>query len=211
MQQNPTPKPPQLPARYSWAEVWTAVLTKPRIETFQEILNDPQATMRRALIWVYLGGLALSSVALYILFSNPEVQQALNQSPEFSGLDVQSALGGMLLTSVPIYSALALLVFMGLIYAMHWIAMKLSQQKAKTRAYNNLAYLIGAIYAPLSIISIIFLLIPLLGYFSIFLTIYQLYLMVLAVRAVYGLDARSGMISVMAPFFALLLLFLFIV
>lgn len=203
------PKPPQLPARYSWAEVWTAVLTKPRLDTFIEVLNDPQATLRRALLWVYLGGLALSAVTLYQMVNNPLLQESINSSPEFSGVDVQAALNGTLIMGVPIASALALLFFMALIYAMHWIALQLSKDKSKTQSYSKLAYLIGAIYAPLSIISIVFLLIPLLGYFSIFLTVYQLYLMVLAVRAVYGLDVRNGMVSVLAPMFAFLLLFLF--
>ncbi|QPC83507.1 YIP1 family protein [Phototrophicus methaneseepsis] len=202
------PKPPQ-PARYSWAEVWTAVLTKPSVATFKEILNDPQATVRRALIWVYLGALATSGAFMISIISDPELMGALTSAPEFTGMDVEGALRGAMLFAVPVASIFALLIFLGMIGIMHGIA---RQFPPKSQApFREIAYTVGAIYAPLNIISIFFMLIPVLGVFGLFVTVYQLYLMWLAVRAVYDLDARNATVAVAVPMIAQFLLALFLV
>jgi hypothetical protein len=203
MQETQQPKPKK-PARYSWAEVWTAVLTKPNVATFSEILNDPQATLQRALIWVYLGGLAASGALMISLISDPALIEMFSQSPEFAGMDVEAALRGSLLLAVPIASLFALAIFAGLIAIMHFLARQLTP--GSDAKYSELAYTIGAIFAPINIISIFLLLIPFLGILGIVLNLYQLYLMWLAVRAVYGIEGRNAAIVVAVPMIGAMLL-----
>lgn len=42
------------PKSYQWHEVFYAVLTQPKLETFQDLLQDPQAKAQRAYLWMFL-------------------------------------------------------------------------------------------------------------------------------------------------------------
>jgi hypothetical protein len=57
---------PQITARYTWAEIWTAVLTRPSVSTFQEILRDPAASRRRAYTWMLVTWL-ITNVFLFLV------------------------------------------------------------------------------------------------------------------------------------------------
>ena len=40
-----------------WFKVWTSAITQPSTETFEWILRDPQASPRRAYLWVFITSL----------------------------------------------------------------------------------------------------------------------------------------------------------
>jgi hypothetical protein len=52
--ENEAPKQETEPKHYGWHEVFYAVLTQPKLETFQELLKDPQAKAQRAYLWMLL-------------------------------------------------------------------------------------------------------------------------------------------------------------
>lgn len=188
---NPPPKPP-LPPRYNWAEVWTAALTRPSVPTYTELLNDPAAKPRRAYAWIYLAALATTFALSYALFSDPSLTAALSATPELAGADIQGALLPSLLCVVPFASAFAVLIFIALIFLMQAVAglMDPSPDKSQTMGrFPQLAYLMGAILAPLNLLSILFVLLPALGILSLAVTLYQFFLMWQIIRAVYDFDA----------------------
>jgi hypothetical protein len=81
---------PQAPS-YSWSEVWIKALTRPSVETYQSIVNDPRARPNRAYIWVAVAGLIgyVIATALQIIWGtilalnfavNPSLVQLLEPS-----------------------------------------------------------------------------------------------------------------------------------
>lgn len=209
MMQQPAEKPSP---RYNWSEVWTAIITKPRIETFHEILADPAANPRRAYIWMYLTGCVSLFVALYSMFSNPEVQSAMiEMAPELAS-NFGSAVLTSLLCTVPLAAGFGVIFFIVFAGIIHFAAMQIDRKlQLQSEKFKQWLYVMGAILAPLNLISLIFVIAPFLSFLSIVALGYQIFLMVLGARTVYGFDMRQASIIVLIPMaalFVLLLLFI---
>lgn len=54
---------------YQWHEVFYAVFTQPKIETFQRLLQDPQAKAQRAYLWMILPSMLRGMAAQALLAS----------------------------------------------------------------------------------------------------------------------------------------------
>src|SRR5260221_7069768 len=61
-----------LPASRSWARIWLAALTKPSVQTYEAIANDANATLQRALRWLFFSYL-ISGVGLVGSFFSPRM------------------------------------------------------------------------------------------------------------------------------------------
>ncbi|MCU0513763.1 MAG: YIP1 family protein [Anaerolineae bacterium] len=209
-----------IPARYSWSEVWTAVITRPSVQTFTEVLNDPAATPRRAYVWLYLTGCVAAFVMFYTLMSalttDPEMQQLL---PETMSLgELQSSLWLTMLCVVPFAGAISIVFFMVFARAVHYIAERLDSSKKKPGRYGALVYTLSAIAAPLNILSVLILILSvsltvpafavLLSLVSLALSVYQLILMVQGIRAVYGLTPGQSTVALGVPLFGIVVLYL---
>ena len=52
----------------SWSEVWITAVIRPSTETYERILQDPQASTGRAYRWVFLGSLIGYAISILISF-----------------------------------------------------------------------------------------------------------------------------------------------
>lgn len=213
---QPVPsRQPSPPALYSWSEVWTAVVTKPSVNTFVEILRDPAATSRRAYIWLFITGCISALVFVMTLLNDPLLQEMMPydmSTAEFNALIVNS-----LACAVPLAGALSIGVFMVFVAAIHFIAERLNPEKPKQPRYPLLVYALAAVIAPLNILSILLLILSvsagavialLLAVVNFALLVYQLVLMGTGVRAVYGLNAPKAALALGVPFATLVILYL---
>ncbi|MCS6834876.1 MAG: YIP1 family protein [Anaerolineae bacterium] len=205
-----SPKPSQ-PARYTWVEVWTAAVNLPKPSTYSTLLDDPQATARRALVWVYLASLIQLIVQLIVIFSSPGFALALRQS----NLDADSTVRLSIFLSVlcvsPFAAFVNVIIFLALAYAVNWLASR--NYNAPSRPQEAL-YAFGASTAPLTLVLALLgmlvgalPLLALLGQLAVLaLQGYQIWLYVVATQAVYGLEVRQAALVAMLPSVALLVL-----
>lgn len=182
---------PQRPRRsFSWSEVWVEALTKPSVETYEDIVADPGASASKAYTWVLIA--AFISYVVTIIFSF-----FLNSILGVTGLQQFSMLEGItssilvVMCCAPVLSILAVL---GLV-----INAGISQFVAGilggTGTYNELAYAFGAYLAPLTLITGVLGAIPYLNCLSIFVALYGIVLNVIAIKAVNKFDWASAIIS----------------
>jgi hypothetical protein len=172
---------------FTWYETWTRVLLHPSVLSFEEILHDPRASSRRAYLWVFLASLVagiISAIAISIRGNaNPHL---FGNSPSFL----------IALCCLPLAAVLSIL---GLV-----ISASLNQLVARllggTGTYTLMVYAIGAISAPLSIVSALLSLlsaaVPILGLLiSIPLSLYGLVLEVIAIKAVNRFDWARAVLT----------------
>ena len=181
----------------SFVQVWMKALTKPNEQTYAEIASSPGASPGKAYLWVFLAALVNFLIAIII--------QAL-----FSGFggqsgELQNMLGGSmiaLICVVPVLAGLAVLVFMITTGIIQWVAGLFKGMGT----YSQLAYALGAISAPATLISSvlsIFAAIPFLGLclwpVSILLLLYVAVLNVMAVKGVNKFGWGQAIASYLLP------------
>lgn len=214
----PRPHEPQpsLLARYTWAEVWTAAVNLPKPATYRALLDDPQATARRALVWVYLASVIQLIVQLVVIFNSPSFALALRQS----GLDADPTVGPSIVLSIlcvaPFAAAINVIIFLALARAIDWMA---SRQYGASSRHHQAIYAFGASTAPLTLVlallSLLIGVLPLLALLGqvavLALQAYQIWLYVVATQAIYGLEVRQAALVAVLPSVALLVLQLLLV
>jgi len=205
-----TPAEPQSAPRYSWAEVWTAVLTRPSVQTFQEILSDPGISIRRAYTW--MGAVALITfvfVAASLLTLSPtELAAAMPEDVTMSTGQLRSGILINLTCLLPILLLLVLGFFRLMVWTVQFMAKTLGGS-VKTDTSLKMIYGFASIQAPLNILSIILLVLPvgiLAQILSLIVIIYQFALMSLAVRATYGLPLGRAVAAVLTPYLVMLII-----
>ena len=175
-------------------QTWMKALTKPSEQTYAEMATSPDASAGKAYVWVFVTAL----ISVFISAVINAVSIYLNQS---SGQDNSSMLTG-LVCAVPIFAGFSLLGFIIGTGLIQWIAGLFKG----TGTFNQLAYVFGAISAPVSLVSSvlsIFYAIPFLGLclwpVSILLVVYVLVLQTMAVKGVnrFGWGEAAG--SVLIP------------
>lgn len=203
---DPVSTPPQRPvARYSWNDVWTMVITRPSVETFQTILDDPAASPMRGLVWVYLTLIVTTFVTLNALFNNPAI---LGQMSEMMGVDpelLRSSFILSLLCSTPIASILGTGVFAVFCWAVSYLAARLANSISPEQQRATI-YALAAGAAPMNLIGALFAIIPVLSILGLAASLYQIFLGVQGVRAIYKLELQQAAVAVIVPAGALFLL-----
>jgi hypothetical protein len=147
------------------------------VATFEGLVQDPNATERRAYTWIFVSaliGLAISAL-LGIVFgtSTPE-------SPEATGVMVGSSLT-CLICGAPISAGLSVLGLM----IMAGITQLIAGALGGTGTYSKLVYAFAAYTAPLTLITSVLGAIPYINFLTVPLVIYGMVLNVIAVRAVH--------------------------
>jgi len=196
-------------ARYTWAEVWTAAISRPQPATYAALLGDPQARAKRALLWVYLASVAQLVVQLLILMSAFLASADMAAALEESGFSVDEGLGVSVFISImcvaPFAGGINVLIFAGLTRAIDWLA---KRQYGTTSRPEQALYAFGASTAPLTLLLALLVLLPL-GSLSQVLALamqgYQIWLYVVAAQALYGLEQRQAALVAIVPSLALLL------
>ncbi len=198
---------PQKPL-YVWTDVWTMAVTRPTVDTFDKLLQDPLVTWTRALAWLFLTGIISAVVSFNVLVSSPIFQDALAQMSAEAGLT--SDIGGSVLLSlacfvVPFAAAFSVLGFLVLAWVIH-IAAQRAANMSLDGTFLRFFYCVAAISAPIGLLNALLVIVPLLGFLGLVLLGYQAYLYVLAVRAIYRLQGSTSVLVVLLPAAVFLLL-----
>jgi hypothetical protein len=196
------PEKPTPASRYSWAEIWTAVLTRPSMQTFQEILSDPGMSRRRAYTWVVIT--LVVTMIFVTMLTTPDPQTFLATMPEadLTLADAQNLVVISALCSIPIALVMGLAGFAFMVWLVQFAAKSIGGS-VKTDSGTRITYSFAAIQAPLNILSLLFLALPavaLVQIVSLVATIYQFVLMALAVRTVYELSFGRAVAAVVITF-----------
>lgn len=120
-----------------WYEVWMEVVTHPSKDSFRRILSDPTAGAARAFMWVGVIGLIFGILQAV-------VTQVTGVSPA-GGMGLATSMA-CLAIGVPIFSVIGLAIGAGIL---RFIAGLLGG----TGNFNDLTFSLGAVSAPISIVS----------------------------------------------------------
>ena len=157
----------------SWIDIWIKALTQPSEESYVEIINDPQASSKKANTWVFLA--AFVAFVISILFG------AVFSTDLYGGI---GGLGfgwifGTMICAGPVsgvFAVLGLIISSGIIQA---IAKALGGEGER----EQLVFVMAAYVAPISLISTFIGSIPYVSILGWVVSIYAFVLNVIAVKA----------------------------
>jgi hypothetical protein len=178
------------PKSYSWSEVWVNAITKPAVETYEDIVADPAASASKAYTWVLITAFISYSISIGLSF-------LLDAILGVSGLEQFGILGGitssilLVMCCAPILSLFAVLALALNAGISQFVAGLLGG----TGSYNELAYAFGAYQAPLTLITGAISVIPYLNCLGILFAIYGIALNVIAIKAVNKFDWGRAIMS----------------
>jgi hypothetical protein len=173
-------------------QIWWKALSKPSELTYAAIASSPAAKATTAYLWVFIAGL------VQFLLSALVQRQMMNNLRSY-GLDLgdvgsQGGISALLIGMIciaPIGAAIATLFFALWVAIVQWLA----RMFGGTGNYDQLAYALGAIIAPYSILTGILTLFSAIPYaglcFNLVLILAGLYIIVLQVMAIKGVN-RTG-------------------
>ncbi|MEK6220815.1 MAG: YIP1 family protein, partial [Chloroflexota bacterium] len=169
-----------------------AALTKPNSETYEAIANDPDASTRKAYIWIAISASIAAAISVFgnLIFS-------------FLGnaiFDTTSAGAGFgiisLLCAIP-FSAIIGVVAISITTGLsNWVAKLLGG----TGEFEQLIYTVAAYAAPMAVIGSIISAIPIVQIIGLLIFPFMIYLNVLSVKSVHQLDwGKSALASLLIP------------
>jgi len=203
-----TPAPE--PRSDSVFNVWIRALTKPSEFTYADLAASPRAKATTAYLWMFIA-------SLIQFFLSTLVQRQMFNNLERYGLDVsqfgnRGGVGAVLIGLVcvaPILAALSTLMFALITAIMQWLA----RMFGGTGTYDQLAYALAAIAAPLTILSGIlglFGAIPYAGVcFGLLGFLVGIYILVLQLMAIKGVN-RIGWGGALGAYFIPVLVLVFL-
>ena len=205
-----SPSTNQVPAMTA-IETWIKALTSPNAAAYQQIVNDPGASMTKGLVWLagfgFVGGLFNGIVqAIFGVSAMRQFQRAFEQ---YGDMDIPmpagGAGGGFLSIVGSAFGGLFGAVIGGLIVV--GLVQLVSKMLKGTGTFEKLFYGYAAYAAPLSLVTSLVGAIPFVNFcLGPILGIYGLVLAVVANKATHGYDTGKAVIAVLAP---MLLVFLF--
>jgi hypothetical protein len=182
-------------------QIWTRALTKPSEQTYAALASSPRATATTAYLWMFIA-------SLIQLFLATLVQRQMINNLEMYGFDVsqfgpRSGVGAILVglfCVAPVLAALSTLVFAIVVAIIQWLA----RMFGGTGTYDQLAYAMAAIAAPLTIISGILSLFSAIPYagacFGLIGFLVGIYILVLQLMAIKGVN-RVGWGAALGAYF----------
>ena len=163
----------------SWIRVWLSALTRPTVETFQNLVSDPKATSQRAYRWVFA-----STFLGYILLSIIVALIGMEVASTFGFAGIAGTVAGTSLLIGVVYGliggAVAVLATALLAGISHLVARALGG----AGTYAKLVYAFAAFLAPLTLVSLVIAPLPYVTYLQYALMVYEIVLLVIAVKAV---------------------------
>ena len=184
-------------------ETWIKALTQPKEEAYLAIVNDPGASLGKAVIWLaisgFVGGL-ISGIFSWIFGGS----MYMDQFSQYFDFDMPMGGGGfMSVVSSPFSGLFGTLIGAFFMTGLVHLA---ARMLGGTGTFEKLFYGFAAYYAPLGLVTTSLSAIPFLGCLAVPLAIYGLVLNVIANKAVHGYDTGKAVIATLAP---LLIIFLF--
>jgi hypothetical protein len=192
-------KPRPAAKSYAFYDAWMTVLATMDIESYESVLNDPEAGAGRAFEWVAYAGIISGLIAPFSILSNPQFAELRNM-PEFKGLFgnmgttaliMMLALAMALLT--PILSVIGLAISAGI---QNFLAVLFGGNGH----YGRTAYALAAYLAPMTILVAALGIIPLVGQcLTSLLGIYNIILNVRALRAAHSISIWQALGVMFTP------------
>jgi hypothetical protein len=193
--------------------VWTKVFTKPRVETFREILQHRDASAKSAYIWMFLvGALAgLMNTMLQFIALMLGIQEVTQQLGGLPGSPGVYGAGGLVwaICSAPSAGVASIIWFAISTGIIHATARFFGGQGT----FDKFAYAMGAVATPLGLLSALmipFNAIPFVVFCTapimIVLGFYAMYLQVAAIKAVHQLEWGEAAAAYFLPGLLLALL-----
>jgi hypothetical protein len=197
---NSTLSKPKSAARsYSFYDVWLTVLTSLDIDSYKEILKDPEASAGRGFEWMAYAGIVSGLIAPLAILGNPTFTE-LKKLPEF-----ESTFGNMGMTALLIFLAFALALITPIISVIG-LAFNAGVQNVLAvffggnGYYGRTVYALAAYQAPVTIVIGLLGIIPLVGQCLIsLLMFYNLVLNVRALRAAHSISTIQALGVIFAP------------
>ena len=199
--ESPLP-PPSLP----WHEVWSRALRNPSVVAYERLLEDPKATLNRAVVWLLVAGLigsvfsVLGQFAVSALFGSGMGTmflpggQALPPELGAAGLgNLGPFMGIALVCGVPVGAVLGVLAQLLYYGILHFAASAFGGQGG----FGRLVYANAAYSAPVALISSLLGMIPCVGCLALPLAIYSIALQFIATKAATGLGWGSTIASIL--------------
>jgi Yip1 domain len=202
-----TPQPPSIepsiepeltepPAaeQLSWWQVWLKALTHPTIAGYQAIINDPSASLKRALTWLFTVALIVYLVIWGVLvwrFMPPFIWGLHRDDRVIDGVIL------FLWVGVPVLAALLTLMFAIATGLTNIVARLLRGQGS----YDQLIYATSAYTSPLLLIIPAIAFIPYVNLLVFLIGLYALLLGIVSVRAVHRFGWGRAIVAVLAPLF----------
>ena len=189
-----------------WLSVWIKAVSQPNEQTFIEITDSPDATMKTAFLWVFLAGTVngLVSGILQAILAVVGFNQA-ESLYGFGGSQAASGVGAMLISAIcgapvaGIFSVIGLAIGAGIV---QWIA----KLFGGTGNFEKLAYAYAAITVPVTLVTMLltpFSAVPYInictGLLTLGIGLYVIFLNVTAVKAVNRFDWGKAAASVFLP------------
>lgn len=183
---------PMLPPRSGvseWISVWRDALTRPSEQTFARISQSPNAKSTTAFLWIFLGSLVSSLLALP---AQGAMMRQMMQSMGLEGQGFPTAGGGLMsvICGAPIGAVVSVVVFAIVV----GVVQLLAKMFGGRGTFDQLSYAIASIVTPFYLISgLLGLLsaipIPFVGFcFGLLGFAAALYVLVLEVMAVKGVN-----------------------
>jgi len=165
---------------YAFYDVWMTVLASMDIESYENVLNDPEAGAGRAFEWVAYAGIISGLIFPLTLMNNPQFKELMNM-PEFIGMfgnmgttALMVALALVMALLTPILSLIQLAISAGI---QNFLAVLFGGNGY----FGRTAYALAAYLAPMTILIAVFGIIPLVG--QCLTSVVGIYIIILNIRA----------------------------
>jgi hypothetical protein len=198
---------PQLTAKsYTFYEAWLKVLTTFDVESYESVLDDPEAGAGRAFEWVAYVGILSGIISPLLFIFNPQFEELANK-PELKNL-----FGNMSSTSLLLILTLVMIIFVP-INSMIGLAISAGFQNflagffGGKGYFGRTAYALAAYIAPISILTTLLGIVPLVGScLSSLLALYSVSLNVRALRASHSLSTGQAITVIFIPGIVMMIL-----
>ncbi len=192
-------KPKSAVKSYAFYDVWLTVLASFDIESYESVLNDPEAGAGRGFEWIAYTGIISGLLAPFSLMGNPQFSE-LMAMPEIQGL-----FGNMGTTAFMVIMALVLALLTPIISVIG-LAVSAGIQNffalmfGGNGTYGRTAYALAAYLAPMTILIAALGVIPLVGQCATsLLGLYNIVLNVRALRAAHSISIWQALGVMFAP------------
>jgi len=174
----------------SWIQVWIKAITEPRVASFQQILDDPDARMTRGLIWLFTVSL------IYALISMLVIGFISYQGFSDYGLGTETGYGILLiLCGTPIIAIFTMAGYLLSSAIFNLIARLLGGEGN----FEKLVYITSAFISPMLLITGVIAFIPIVNLLSCLTGIYTLVLYVVAFMTVYKFSTGKAILAYFLP------------
>ena len=195
----PVPEPDPVES-LGWLDIWGYSISKPSVNTFRELLEDPKSA-RSPYLWVGMASLLsyLISIGLQTLFGAPSFAALSSQfgdqlGPMGSMIGTASMMS--LICCAPFIAFLGVLGFIISTGIYHLLA----KLFGGTGTFKEMAFAASTFYVPLSVISAVLAALPVVGTFLVLpVSAYILVLYGVSINAVHSLGAGKATAVVLIP------------